>query len=281
MIRVDKCIVCNCVSHSEWDSDNYGLITVKCNNCDFIWINPRPDDEIIEEYYAKYDDARKQIDSVMTLNRSKQYIIDRDFVYPFFANRKDIVTLDFGCHNGLFLETFDRRFIKHGIEKNKGAAAEANRYHRGDVLACDLLDAPYRDEAFDLIMLRGVIEHLTNPDECMEKIYRLLKKDGILYLCATPNVGSFSAQIFRKYWNQYSSPGHLLYFSDYTLERYMKKYDLNFLAKCFPYIGTPYADVSKDSLHINNMVVLHKEGKVNSTVDVPYYNNMMNMVFYK
>lgn len=278
-----ECIVCGGDSYKgygEWATSN-GLTTVRCNSCSFIWTNPRPSDEEINNFYENYTEYRRGLAEELTEKRKVQYIDDRDFVVPFFHGRSDVRVLDFGCHDGLFLNTFDGNvFDRHGIDISPGAVewAKENLSFGENVHACDILDAPYPDNHFDLIMMRGVIEHLTYPDECMKKIEKLLRKDGMLYFCATPNVDSYSARLFKGRWNQYKPPEHLLYFSDFTLERYMNKFGLSFMAKYFPYESTPYANVGKDAFDIKKERVLEK---TDGTVNIPFYNNMMNVVFIK
>lgn len=277
-----NCVVCLSDKNSEWASDGH-LTTVKCTDCGFIWTNPRPSDVDIDKYYEGYSDSRSSIAQDITDKRQRQYLIDRDFIYKFYSDTDKIITLDFGCHDAKFLNTFDDRFDKHGVEKStqavnyaKGAVAFGHNIH-----ACNILDAPYKDGYFDLIMMRGVIEHLPDPNECMEKICRLLKPGGLLYFSATPNVDSFSAKTFKSAWNQYKPPEHLLYFSDRTLELYMGRFGLGFLAKEFPYANTPYADVPHDLTAIKEAVRLLNNGVATAPVVTPYHNNMMSVIFYK
>jgi SAM-dependent methyltransferase len=270
--------VCNELATSTW-ADCGEHKAVECVGCGFIWIEPMPSDKDIDKFYTSYDSLRRELGKDAADKRKLQYIMDRDFIYNFFIGKKNIKTLDFGCHNGLFLETFDNRFIKNGIEKNKGAVnwARENMSFGANIHACDIIDAPYEDEYFDLIVMRGVIEHLTHPNRDINKILRLLKSGGLLYVAATPNVGSFSAKKFRDKWNQLTVPGHLLYFSDFTLERYLNKFGFEMLAKYFPYIGTPYASPERDFADIQSAC----KSNLDKTVDAPFYNNLINAVFVK
>jgi 2-polyprenyl-3-methyl-5-hydroxy-6-metoxy-1,4-benzoquinol methylase len=239
-----------------------------------------PTDEELDEFYENFDSLRNNLGEEYNEKRKKQYLIDRDFIYNFFINKSNIKTLDFGCYDGSFLDTFDDRFVKHGVEKNKEVVewARDNRNFGQNMHACDILDAPYTDEYFDLIIMRGVIEHLAHPNKILDKISSLLKKDGLLYICATPNAGSFSAKRFRDKWNQFTVPGHILYFSDYTLEKYLRKFGFQLLAKYFPYIETPYANPKQDLIDIQNAC---EKTLLFDTVNVPFYNNMMSAVFIK
>jgi hypothetical protein len=124
--------------------------------------------------------------------------------------------------------------------------------------------------------MRGVIEHLSDPGPYVTKIKSVLKNKGYLYICATPNVNSFCAHIYRDRWNQFIPPEHLLYFSDKTLEQYVSKYDFRTVKKDFPYVDTPYADLEKDYAA---MVQECRTG--NTDISRAFWGNMMSIVFQK
>jgi ubiquinone/menaquinone biosynthesis C-methylase UbiE len=50
---------------------------------------------------------------------------------------------------------------------------------------------PYADEAFDIVILNDVIEHVEEPFELVEEAIRVLSPDGLLYM-STPNKYSYS-----------------------------------------------------------------------------------------
>lgn len=270
-----KCIICDeHTTVSTW-ADCGDHKAIRCAQCDFIWIDPMPTDKELDEFYANFNDLRDALGHEYNKKREIQYLIDRDFINNFFIDQKNVITLDFGCYDGSFIDTFDDRYTKYGVEKNTTAAewAQNNRIFGTNVYSCDVVDIPHEDEYFDLIMMRGVIEHLNDPNRVMRKLYRLLKSGGILYICATPNVGSYSAKKFRNKWNQFTIPEHVLYFSDITLEKYLDKYGFDMIAKHFPYSETPYANLKKDFNSIKQ--------DYNDKVNTPFYNNMVNAVFYK
>jgi 2-polyprenyl-3-methyl-5-hydroxy-6-metoxy-1,4-benzoquinol methylase len=96
--------------------------------------------------------------------------------------------LDVGCGTGqLVLETAKRGFEAEGIdfaedmiskceENMRAAGAQAH------FLCSSFFDAPYGDEAYDVISAQGFIEYLS-PDEMMEffrRSHRMLSKGGAL-----------------------------------------------------------------------------------------------------
>jgi len=46
---------------------------------------------------------------------------------------------------------------------------------------CDVHDIPFRDETFDGVIAQAVLEHVVDPYRCVEEIFRVLKKKGIVY----------------------------------------------------------------------------------------------------
>jgi len=46
---------------------------------------------------------------------------------------------------------------------------------------------PFQDESFDAVFAYAVLEHVNNLDKIMKEIYRVLKKNGILFIARTPN----------------------------------------------------------------------------------------------
>ena len=49
------------------------------------------------------------------------------------------------------------------------------------MIVCDAHDIPFEDESVDGIVLQAVLEHVVDPQRCVDEVYRVLKKDGIVY----------------------------------------------------------------------------------------------------
>jgi len=110
------------------------------------------------------------------------------------SNRRDFVAhcraaqdiLDFGCGAGglavALAEHFSEKNI-HAIDIGAHAAALIAQskskvaFRQGSVL-----DAPFRDASFDMLISRFVIEHTIYPDKLIAEANRILRPNGILYL---------------------------------------------------------------------------------------------------
>jgi ubiquinone/menaquinone biosynthesis C-methylase UbiE len=59
-----------------------------------------------------------------------------------------------------------------------------------DLILADVRRLPLRNEAFDVVISLGVIEHYPDPEDLLIEMRRILKKKGIIFL-ETPNKGMF------------------------------------------------------------------------------------------
>lgn len=94
--------------------------------------------------------------------------------------------------------------------------------------------------------MRGVIEHVHNPSATLSDMARILKPNGILFICATPNVVSVASEYYREKWALFHPIQHLWHFSPKSLSRLTSNYNFHLEWKELPYIGTPYEEFLSD-----------------------------------
>ena len=83
-----------------------------------------------------------------------------------------------------------------------------------------LKEANYPANFFDAVVLKDVIEHLTDPKETLEQIRHVLKPSGIM-CCNTPDIDSLASKILgAKWWGIKQS--HLFYFNKNSLSALFK-----------------------------------------------------------
>ena len=92
----------------------------------------------------------------------------------------------------------------------------------------DATNLPFRDNAFDLVTILHVIEHIKNSKDALHEIYRVLKKDGIA-LIVTPNESRFTRvysvilRIFAQSPHKYPlNPDHVFEYSAKNVESLME-----------------------------------------------------------
>jgi SAM-dependent methyltransferase len=125
----------------------------------------------------------------------KNYILKTVFFDKYF--NKDWKILDVGCSVGNFIAYNPNNII--GLEKDKDALKIAK--NRGfKVYECDIEkdNLKFLKEKFDAINLRGVLEHLDNPDKIILKLKGVLKEKGI-FVITVPALPYISLEEF--YWD--------------------------------------------------------------------------------
>ena len=103
-----------------------------------------------------------------------KYLFDR-----YEINQSDKL-LDIGCGRGEFLKGFMDCGVKgHGVDQSNSSQKlipEANLMIAN--LAEDPL--PFKDNYFDVVFSKSVIEHFHNPEILVEEIFRVLKPGGLV-----------------------------------------------------------------------------------------------------
>ena len=64
--------------------------------------------------------------------------------------------------------------------------------------------------------MRGVIEHVPDPENCIKEVARILKKNGLFYICAT-QMGILLCWPLQKKWNLFHPIQHLWHYSEKNL----------------------------------------------------------------
>lgn len=272
------CLICGSDDYELWGS--YGVYkAVQCNGCEFVWMNPFCNDQGLGLYYGDYIGKRRLSNTKKMEQRAIQYQDDRRFLEHFVKAGK---LLDVGCNGGFFLAALSSGFDKHGVEIDMQAVMYAREHFRfGSQVQCvDLMQAPFEDVSFDVITMRGTIEHMPDPAKAVEKISKLLKPGGYFYITATPNVDSPAARIYREQWTLFHPVQHIYHFSPRTLSKLCKKFGLELIAEHFPYEDTPYADVPKD---VASVIDAKRDAEAGRELPVsgPFWGNMMSLIFRK
>jgi 2-polyprenyl-3-methyl-5-hydroxy-6-metoxy-1,4-benzoquinol methylase len=231
--KLDACPVCGyTVSETYLACTDYTvsgeIFTLeKCKNCNFVYTNPRPGEKQISRYYQSADyvshnDTNKGlINKVYHVVRKKTLADKLRLINKIHARGK---LLDIGCGTGAFLQVCKNDgWTVNGIEPDEGARAMA-QIKLGATIERDILTS-FSEEKFNVITLWHVLEHVHQLNETVEKIENLLSLGGKVVI-AVPNINSYDAKHFGKYWAAYDIPKHLYHFSRETLELLMKKHGI-------------------------------------------------------
>ena len=78
---------------------------------------------------------------------------------------------------------------------------------------CDAHDIPFADESFDGVIVQAVLEHVVDPQRCVQEIHRVLRSQGLVY-AETP----FMQQIHMGSYDftRFTHSGHRLLFRQFS-----------------------------------------------------------------
>ena len=201
----------------------------------FLQIQERPTTEELQRHYAEryYQAPESSSYQAAYSDEEIQYRearaeVKRFAVEPHLGGSRPGSLLDVGCGEGWLLSVFrGGGWDVAGIDFSSFAISSHNpslldRVTTGDVY--ELLDLLALDrQAFDLVNLDHVLEHVLDPVGLLERLRNVLSPGGVL-LVDVPNDGnSFQEELFsdakieRRWW--ISPPEHLNYFTAESLRK--------------------------------------------------------------
>jgi 2-polyprenyl-3-methyl-5-hydroxy-6-metoxy-1,4-benzoquinol methylase len=200
------------------------VAAVRCTTCGLIYLNPRPTQRSITSLYEKYYGSTPKETSSLQKGVRANRILRRlwhwycgQYLGEVLDKARGVV-LDVGCGTGDLLEELKKKGCDvHGVELNSESVNICKE--RGLDVRCENFDTlSFPDQMFDTVILWHVIEHLASPQRALEKIRRVLKPGGRLYVYC-PNINSYMARFFGPYWFAWHIPFHFYHFSPGTLRK--------------------------------------------------------------
>jgi SAM-dependent methyltransferase len=245
-VKAVACLLCGAddkrliVSGRDRDfPQNPQLYTIyACNRCGLVYLTPRPDtsEELAEIYPFEYDSYMKESQRFLIALRRLAWRPElREIIRLTGA---DSPILEVGCATGEFLAGLrcgGRRNVQ-GLEFSPRAAEVAQRRHGLPVRSGDLLDAHFPDAAFDLVVMRHVLEHVPDPYTMLSEIRRILRPAGRC-IFTIPNIDSHTARLFGPDWYGHQIPRHFYAFPHRPLTLLLRRAGLD--PESVTYIAAP------------------------------------------
>jgi SAM-dependent methyltransferase len=126
--------------------------------------------------------------------------------------------LDVGAGNGAFMAAMrELGWDVDGLEVDERAREAACAVNGVILRAGTIEQQQFPDESFDAVVLRHVLEHMTDPLGVLRECHRVLKVGGRLAV-VTPNAHSLGARLFGVHWRGLEPPRHLQVFTLASLE---------------------------------------------------------------
>lgn len=241
MEKIKNCLVCSSEHFSTYLKCTDYLVTkeefvlCQCNNCGFVFTNPRPaSDEILpyyksEDYYSHRTENKSFLEKIYNVAREINIKHKLNLIKDFKGAQGTL--LDYGCGVGLFVKSANNAGWKAcGLEPNSDA--------RDVAISLGLeVDAPnkmrsLKNKSFDVITLWHVLEHLHDIEDVLPLLKTMLNTNGILVI-AVPNLDSWDAKKYKENWAAYDAPRHLYHFSPDSIKNLFSKFGMR-VVKTYP-----------------------------------------------
>ncbi|MBF0300842.1 MAG: class I SAM-dependent methyltransferase [Oligoflexia bacterium] len=213
------------------------LGVVKCKKCSLIRINPRltnPDAVYHGKEKDYFEEFKLIIEGKKEHHRDRNYLEDLNTISKYKPGHAEF--LDIGTNTGSFLRLArNRKWNLTGIEPSKSLSNLAKEWWGLNIINSFLENAELPTNHYDIVTMTDVFEHIVNPNELLQKVSSIIKKDGILFI-KVPN-GKFNLfkhvvrkkVLGREGTNDYDAYEHVCHYSDTTLKQILKKNNFNVL----------------------------------------------------
>ena len=133
------------------------------------------------------------------------------------------VLLDYGTGTGYFAHTMmKKQWQVKAIEKSPQARTFAKE-HFGLEVDAETELPHYPSDAFDVVTLWHVMEHIEHLNEMWKTLHKMLKERGVL-IVAVPNPDSYDAKKYKEWWAAYDVPRHLWHFRPSVIQQFGSKH---------------------------------------------------------
>lgn len=173
---------------------------------------------------AEFDTTTGTLPTASTQRRHDQRAAQMFSTLKAMLNVRDgsrLRLLDIGCSTGALLMTARQHGIDaEGVEPAERAARAAQSAGL-KVVPGTLIEAAYPSDSFQAATLMEVIEHLSQPGDVLQEVWRVLEPNGILVV-GTGNAASWTVQFMRGGWDYFQVSrhgGHISFFTPGSLTR--------------------------------------------------------------
>jgi SAM-dependent methyltransferase len=229
IMQPQPCIVCQSLSAPfcfRTRDRHYGIRgefdVVRCAGCGLVHLHPIPTaDELAgfytQDYYA-YQPTRKDGRLKQLVKRLLKTKIETH--NPESPRSGEF--LDIGCGSGEYLQRMRAKgWNVTGVEPSI-FGAEEGRHNGLNIFHGTLHEAKFAPNSFDYIRSNHSFEHVPNPLEILDEIYRILKPGGKLFV-GIPNIDSIPYRVFGKYWWYLGAPVHTYSYTVPTISALMRR----------------------------------------------------------
>ena len=123
--------------------------------------------------------------------------------------KKGTRLLEVGSGMGHLVGSLEDTFETYGMDLNHWAVKQSKAViNKTSLETARAQELPFKDGAFNVVIIKHIVEHLPDPQKAINEIGRVTEKGGILIL-ATPNLDSLLKPWKGDKWIGYQDPTHI------------------------------------------------------------------------
>ena len=123
--------------------------------------------------------------------------------------KKGARLLEIGSGLGHLVGQLEDSFETYGMDVNYWAVEQSKSIVSESALqAASAQELPYKDNSFNVVIIKHIVEHLPDPKKAVAEIGRVTETGGTLIL-ATPNLDSLLKPWKGEKWIGYQDPTHI------------------------------------------------------------------------
>lgn len=231
-----KCPIClNKKFNVLYKIDDYEIL--KCNICSLVLLDS--DFEITDiknfykdNYFNRSDNKSGYLNYFGALGGLEKTFSKRLEEILKFKKAKSI--LDIGSGPGIFLKVCKNKGIEaQGVEISEEAVDYAKNVLNVSVTKSTLEEFNPK-EKFDLITAWDVIEHITDPNLFLQKVHKILNKNGC-FIFSTGDINSIIAKISGKNWHLFTLPDHMFFYSKKSIKAILENNGFRVVKITYPF----------------------------------------------
>lgn len=217
--------VCLCSSENSvliapHDRHNLPFKAYLCEKCGLIYTTPYISSASMEYYYKNFYNGIhfniKPKDHKVIYKKGQG-----EKIFNFLNQKlatKDIKILDFGCGQGSVIKEFMASAMKEkytvrgvGLEFNEDYVASSDKEDFDLEIRQGGVDSILKEDGcFDVVILSHVFEHLTEPNEFLTKLKKIVHRDSLIYI-EVPGVCDLKqSSVYNSNFIQYCTAAHIL-----------------------------------------------------------------------
>jgi ubiquinone/menaquinone biosynthesis C-methylase UbiE len=134
--------------------------------------------------------------------RSKSQRIEQKFILKKINKYKKKIILDYGSNDCYFSRLFNKKLKYYGVDNNRELLDKKTKIFSKNFIFLNSKKIPFRQNFFDAIVLSHVIAHIYKPHDLLNRLNKIMKKEGILIIISPNKYYKFFysfLNLFNKY----------------------------------------------------------------------------------